>query len=255
MRAEDVRSSLRKKFVSPEYALFFEVGDATGGRARRWADAVAMGLWPSRGLTLQGFEIKVSRSDLLSELKNPAKAESIARYCRYWWLATPPGLVRDGELPDGWGLYEAHPNGLRCVKQAPPLSEQPVSPEFLAALLRRASEQDRKFDQAALDRAIARDEKRTRERIDSTVDQLTYILKERAERAEKRFAAIQEACGLSASEVGTLFHDSGFSAAVALVHRLGVAKTYAGIHDLARVMRPLMTVIEQMAPSEEKEAA
>lgn len=247
MRADDVRAALRKKFAAPEYALFFEVGDATGGRARRWADALAMGLWPSRGLALQGFEIKVSRSDLQSELRNPAKAESIARYCRHWWLATPPGLVREGELPDGWGLYEVQANGLKCVKQAPPLTEEPITPTFLAAILRRAGEQDRQFDQAALSKAIDRDETRTRERIDREVDEQTYRLKGRAETAEGKLQAIYDACGLSNAETSALFGDGGFSAAVGMVHRLGIANTYGGIHNLARAMKPLAAAIDQLA--------
>lgn len=247
MRSEDVRAALKKKFTAPEYALFFEVGDATGGRARRWADALAMGLWPSRGLALQGFEIKVSRSDLQSELKNPAKAESIARYCRHWWLATPPGLVRDGELPDGWGLYEVHPNGLRCIKQAPPLSIEPISPEFLAAILRRASEQDRKFDEAALSAAIDRDEARTRERIKSFVDQRTYDLNQRTESAERKLKEIYDACGLTEAETGSLFYGGGgFGAAVAVVHKLGVARTYGGLRDLAGKMRPMVDAVETL---------
>lgn len=256
MRAEEIRAALAKKFAAPEYALFFEVGDATGGRARRWADALAMGLWPSRGLALQGFEIKVSRSDLTSELKNPAKAESIARYCRYWWLATPPGLVREGELPEGWGLYEAHPNGLRCIKQAPTFTEQSITPEFLAAILRRACETDRKIESAALAKAMDRDEQRTRERINAAVDQRTYDLKNRTEAAERSLKAIYDACGLSPHDVGRLFGDGGFSAAVGMVHRLGVAKAYGGVHDLARTMRPLLAAIDGMAPVEvENEAA
>jgi len=250
MRADDVRAALAKKYAAPEYALFFEVGDATGGRARRWADAVAMGLWPSRGLALQGFEIKVSRSDLTSELKNPAKAESIARYCRYWWLATPPGLVREGELPEGWGLYEAHANGLRCVKQAPALVEEPVSPAFLAAILRRASDTDRRIEADALSKAMDRDEQRTRERIAAAVDQRTYDLKNRTETAERSLKAIHDACGMEPADVGRLFGDGGFAAAVGMVHRLGVARSYGGVRDLARTMKPLMAVIDAMAPQD-----
>jgi hypothetical protein len=255
MRAEDIRAALAKKFVSPEYALFFEVGDATGGRARRWADAVAMGIWPSRGLALQGFEIKVSRSDLLSELKNPAKAESIARYCRYWWLATPPGLVRDGELPEGWGLYEAHPNGLRMIKPAPALTEQPVSPEFLAAILRRASECDRRLHEDAIAKAINRDQAHTNNRIAAEVEWRTRHAEDRATSAEGKLQAIYDACGLSAAEVSHLFYDGGFGAAVGLVHRLGVAKTYGGLRDIAEKLKPMADAVERLVPPETDRAA
>lgn len=52
-----------------------------------------------------GFEVKVSRSDWLSELKKPEKADSLARYCDRWYLViSDPKIVKDGELPPTWGL-------------------------------------------------------------------------------------------------------------------------------------------------------
>jgi len=239
MRAEDIRTALSKKFTAPEYALFFEVGDATGGQARRWADALAMGLWPSRGLALQGFEIKVSRSDLLSELKNPAKAESIARYCRYWWLVTPPGLVKDGELPDGWGLYEVHPNGVRTIKPAPANEHvQDITPSFLAAILRRADERNRSIDQATIDKAINRNREAENKRIEEAVVYRTRSAEERAVGAEKSLRAIAEAAGMEPRELLDRWTTdaNGFARAVALVHKLGVANSYRGVRELARTM-------------------
>ncbi|PWZ83037.1 hypothetical protein, partial [Staphylococcus pseudintermedius] len=53
-----LQHALVKAFPLPEYVTFFEVGDATGGRHSRWADAVSMSCWPSRGLHIYGFEIK-----------------------------------------------------------------------------------------------------------------------------------------------------------------------------------------------------
>ncbi len=50
----------------------------------RAADAVAMDLWPSKGLEIHGHEVKVSRSDWLSELKQPEKCEPVKRYCDRW---------------------------------------------------------------------------------------------------------------------------------------------------------------------------
>jgi hypothetical protein len=257
MRSEDVRAALRRKFCAPEYALFFEVGDATGGRARRWADAIAMGLWPSRGLALQGFEIKVSRGDWLSEMRQPAKAEAIAQYCRYWWMVTPPGIIKDGELPETWGHYEVQPNGLRIVKVAPALEDPaPISPAFLAALLRRASETDRKFEQEALDKAIARDAEATEKRIASEIEWRTRNAEERAKGAEAQMQAIYDACGLTAAEVGRLFYSSDFARAVAVVHKLGVANTYRGLADLAERVRPMADAIDAfMAEIPQDEAA
>jgi hypothetical protein len=127
----------------PEWAVLGEVPDATGGRARRWADAVAMNLYPSRGLELRGFEIKVDRRDLSRELANPDKAEPVAAFCNTWWLVTPPGLVKDPEiLPLAWGLLEADDTGgLRTARKATPTEAREPSRLFLAAMLRAAHKQ------------------------------------------------------------------------------------------------------------------
>jgi hypothetical protein len=52
-----------------------------------------MGLWPSRGLKLMGFEIKAGRGDWLGELRNPRKAESIARFCDQWWVVATQDVI------------------------------------------------------------------------------------------------------------------------------------------------------------------
>ncbi len=98
---------LRERFAPPEYAIFFEVANGTGATCRRYADAVAMGLFPSRGLELHGIECKSVRSDWLRELTEPAKAEEgWYPFCDRWWVAaTSAEIVRkDGmamfNLPD-----------------------------------------------------------------------------------------------------------------------------------------------------------
>ena len=73
--AQDIRAALRKTYCEPDWYLGFEVGNGTGARLRRHADAVAICNYPSRGYEIRGFEIKVSRNDLKSELDNCAKAE------------------------------------------------------------------------------------------------------------------------------------------------------------------------------------
>lgn len=256
MRSEDIRAALSKKFCAPEYALFFEVGDATGGRARRWADAVAMGLWPSRGLSLSGFEIKVSRQDWVKEMRQPAKAEAIAQYCSQWWMVTAPGLIKDGELPELWGHFELHPNGLRVIKPAPITEAVPISREFLAALLRRASELDRKIERETIEKAIARDEDTTKQRIENEVEFRVRRAEEKAKDAHEKLQAIYDACGLEPHEVSRMFGGDNFARAVGMVHRLGVAQTYGGLADLAKKVRPLADSIDTfMAAISDNEAA
>ena len=84
------------------------------------------------------YEVKVSRSDLMRELANPYKRSHAEKVCHRWVLATPPGLVRMGELPDGAGLVEIHPQGVRWVEQG--VRKDCESPDFfVASLARRAS--------------------------------------------------------------------------------------------------------------------
>lgn len=124
------------------YQTFFEVGNDTGTRVTRHADAVAIGIWPSTGHQVHGFEVKVSRTDFLNEMKDPSKSQAIFRFCHRWSLATPPGLVRVDELPPNWGLVTFDGKSLRTVRAAPLLAPEPMTAGFVAALVRRAGEID-----------------------------------------------------------------------------------------------------------------
>ena len=135
-----VMAALRKRYPEPAFAFFEEVGNATGWRCNRHADAVAMSLYPSRGLELYGFEVKVSRTDWMKELQQPKKAEAIQRYCRRWWVVIANKAALRSEIPKNWGLMELRGNGLHTLKQAPALKHKALDAEFIAALLRRSSE-------------------------------------------------------------------------------------------------------------------
>lgn len=136
MHSAELMDRLRRRYPPPAFALFAEVGDQTGGRNRS-ADAIAMGLWRSRGIDLMGFEIKVDRRDWLREYKNPEKAEPIARFCDRWWIVvSDPEIVADGELPAGWGLIVPRGDGLAVSVDAPKLEPVPMTRLFLAALMR-----------------------------------------------------------------------------------------------------------------------
>lgn len=134
---------LRKRHEGSAWAFMEEVRNATGysRRVTRTADALAMSLWPSRGLHIHGFEVKVSRSDWLRELKDPEKAEEMHGFCHYWWLAVDdPSIVQNGECPMTWGLLVRRKNKLVCERE-PTFNEKALAPtySFLAAILRRAS--------------------------------------------------------------------------------------------------------------------
>lgn len=155
VRSVDVVAALRARHAAPEWAILFEVPNATGGAAARRADAIAMSLWPSRGLEVHGFEIKVDRRDWLRELKAPQKAEEIARFCDRWWIAAAPGVVKEGELPPGWGLLVLRGASLRQEREAPAREGVVPTRAFLASMLRAAVAQSPAEEavRAAVDRA------------------------------------------------------------------------------------------------------
>lgn len=143
LRTHEVVNRLRDRYKAPEYAFFTEVAEGTGAFAGRRADGIAMSLWPSRGIHLTGFEVKVSRSDWLTELKHPEKAEPVAQYCDFWYIVVgDPSIVKPGELPENWGLLIPNGNGLKPVKDAPRKEAKAIGRPFLAAILRRSHEGD-----------------------------------------------------------------------------------------------------------------
>ncbi len=140
---DDLLVLLSARYAPPALAFFPAVRNGTGWARRqvRTADAMAMGLWPSRGLDLTGFEVKVSRSDWLRELKDPQKADEIMSRCDYWYVVAPADVVLPGELPSTWGFLVPRGPGLVAVKEAPKVAEpKPLDRLFLAAILRRAVE-------------------------------------------------------------------------------------------------------------------
>jgi len=137
----DLMAGLRTRFCPPAWAFLPQVRNGTGfERAARTADAVAMGLFPSRGLELHGFEVKAHREDWLRELKMPQKAEEIAQFCESWWIVAPKEVVRPDEVPGHWGLLVPRGTTMMVAKQAKPQKATPIDKLFLAAILRRAQQ-------------------------------------------------------------------------------------------------------------------
>ena len=134
--------ALRPFYPAREYALLPQVANGTGAGSFRHCDALALSLWPSRGLHFSGFEMKSYRGDWLREIKQPEKAEEIAQYCNHWWIVAAGPFVKADELPQPWGLmvWDEKKSALVKVKVAP--FREAVKPDlpFLAAALRKAQE-------------------------------------------------------------------------------------------------------------------
>lgn len=145
----DMHALLRRRYAAvspgngPRYVLAPEVRNQAGfggyfgdGRLRT-ADLLVMDTWQSGPLRLIGHEIKVSRSDWLRELKDPSKAAPFIEVTAEWWLVVADRkIVKDGELPHGWGLMAVAGSQLRAVV-TPTRKPQPTIPTgMLAALMR-----------------------------------------------------------------------------------------------------------------------
>lgn len=131
--------AVHRSFPSPHFVTLSEVRDSTGFDSKRSADALALGMFRSRGRLLHGFEFKVSRSDWLCELRQPQKSESWFQHCDRWALIVPdPAIVKVEELPAGWGLGVAKIRGVKWIVQPPVLSPAPLDRHALCALVFRA---------------------------------------------------------------------------------------------------------------------
>lgn len=191
------RQLLAAKFAAPEWATMFEVAPRTGG-GTRYADAVAVNLWQSRGHAVHGFEIKVSRGDWLRELKDPSKAEEIQRYCDYWTIVAPKGVVADGELPPTWGLLEMRVDRLMQVKAGPKLDAQPITRAFFASLMRRGHEG---LDQVSAEK-LAAERTAMHASIAERVEREVKLQTRELRRLNEHISKFEQETGLSFSEWG-----------------------------------------------------
>lgn len=193
-------------------AIFPEVRNGGGFTATRSADAVSFGLWPSDRYLLVGYEIKASRSDWLRELKQPKKADDMAKHCDKWIIVANCGVVdlTADELPYEWGLMEPRGTRLHAVRQSVRQLEnlgKPVDRGFLASLLKRASQTSLAAKQADAIRAqcsalAAKESERNMSR-----------LRERLAGAEKTIYDFERASGIKIGdwagpeEIGKIVRD------------------------------------------------
>ena len=139
--SDELYDLLKLKYPVPSWALLPQVANGTGFRAYRWADGVALCCYPSLGLELHGFEIKVSRSDFLNELKDGEKSNAVFQYCDRWYLVVADkDIVKEGELPPTWGMLYPKGGRLYAAPKAPKLKPKPLQKEFVASVLRNAIE-------------------------------------------------------------------------------------------------------------------
>ena len=183
LKTPHVKNLLDCKYGGPDTLIAFEVADGTGAASTRWADAVAMHLWPSKNYLVEGFEIKVSRADWLKELKDQNKCEAVKQYCDKWWLVAPADIVDENEIPADWGWLKATEKSLRIGKQAPLLKHVDIDRGFMASFTRKINEKynDYDFKSAFYDKA----RKEMRDQVGRDFEDTIKKLNERIVRSKK----------------------------------------------------------------------
>jgi hypothetical protein len=219
----EVTAALRERFAPPEFALFEEVGDS-GSSSRVYADGVAINMWASRGYAIHGFEVKVSRSDWLRELKQPDKAEPIITKCDHFWLVAPDEVYQIDEVPPSWGILGFKDGKLREKRKAPALDPKPITRAFVAQMFRRSSDREVRNIQDLIDKALRDERAKINARIEEGVKYKTRELNELA----AKWKRVEEACGerwLSDLEV---------IEAVKIVMKSDVCSTYSGLREISQ---------------------
>lgn len=190
----------------PATVIVPQVRSDAGFDARRTLDAVALSLWPSRGMRLHGYEIKCSRSDWLNELKNPAKAEEFATKLDFFSIVIADrNMIEPGELPETWGLLARSKNGRGLTSVVAPTLFGPIQrathktplPEgfdrgFLVALMRQAARRQKATPAAVqiqIDQAV--------EAATASANGQAASWREAAEDARQAIADFEKAAGVT----------------------------------------------------------
>jgi len=142
--AVDVRNALMRRFSdSRRYAIAEEVGITTGGGCRR-LDMIVMDCYWSNNFRIDGFEIKISTSDLRRELEDPDKHVAFFEVLDYYTLACPAAVVNPliDIIPKKWGILIINEDGTTRYKRKPlalfddKMPDRKISRGFVASITR-----------------------------------------------------------------------------------------------------------------------
>jgi hypothetical protein len=144
-----------------------EVGNGAGFGNSGWTDAVSMQTWPSKELTITGYEVKATRADWLRELNSPDKNRTWQKHCHEWYVVAPSKIVELAELPAGWGLMVPSGNdGLRIAARAQMKPTESIPLKLVAAIFRAAANERQRFERAARDELRKEEEQRLGESLE-----------------------------------------------------------------------------------------
>lgn len=188
---------LREKYPRDKYALIFDVPDAVSLDQKRRIDAVAFGCWASLGRTVEGFELKASRTDWLRELKQVDKADPFVAVCDRFWLVTAnSSIAKLDEIPACWGWMAATKGGLRVQRPASrlPGCGEAFPRSFVIGVMRRL--QDDLLASPDVRTHIEQKVKEATERVDDRIRSATARAQGDLKRNQEAIAEFEEASGI-----------------------------------------------------------
>lgn len=158
LNARDVATAVRRHFgaehdtIGPEWAALDEFSLATGVGHQR-ADLFLVRAWPGlpKGHERIAVEIKVSRSDLLSELAKPAKSEPFRAVAHRFYLAVANDILRESDdIPAEWGILSITGTGIcRQIRKATRREDPAPLPEpAVVEAFRRAARSEARIRNA-----------------------------------------------------------------------------------------------------------
>lgn len=228
----EVYRILEKKYEPPAWAMFREVRSCTGfSKAERYADALAFGIWPSRGYKIIGFEIKVSRGDWIKELKDPAKSDAIQKYCDHWIIAVSnTAIIKASEVPETWGVVLCANDKLVSVKEAPKLEPAALDMAFVASVMRATLGKLGSEKNSSFNKGFAEGKAQAEAQ---PADHTEGVYKRQLEAIQHRIADFEERSGIKIDE-----YDAGRQgSAVKLVMEMMYG--FDPVDDMARLSKQL----------------
>lgn len=147
MNSTQVLDVLNTCYSGDGWVFLRELRMGTGkiGRRRRQPrlikqriDAWAFNTWPSVRNAIS-FEVKISRTDFLAELRKPKKREAARSVSNYFYFVTIPGVVlEEAEIPEGCGWIEVVGDLVTFRRYASRMDFEQVPMHFFSSIVRRA---------------------------------------------------------------------------------------------------------------------
>lgn len=120
------------------YLQELRIGGGYGKDSEQRLDGFAIAYAPSKQNRAIVYEVKVSRSDFMSEIKKPIKRRRGLAYSNEFYFVCPQGMVKVEEVPPECGLIEVSEQGdLLITTKAPFRDTFPLPRNFIASVLRR----------------------------------------------------------------------------------------------------------------------